>query len=89
MVDEELERIKKLPQLHAFHEDIRKEVKRCLPNYRARVAELDQLDPGDVLLIYMNWRSRLIHPHPRQVNISKELLARRNQGNALLRTINT
>jgi hypothetical protein len=59
--------------LGQLRDDIRTEVARDLPNFRAREAEFAQIDTGEFLPIYMNWRYRHVHPHPRVVMFSAEL----------------
>lgn len=61
-----------------LREDIRTEVLAYLPydkNDSTLDGELKAMDAGKLLSIYMGWRARIIHPHRRKVNISKELLA--------------
>lgn len=61
-----------------LREDIRREVLAHLP-YNKNDSSIDRqlkvIDPGKLLSIYMGWRARMIPPHRREVNVSKELLA--------------
>ncbi len=66
-----------------FLEDARAEVLTGLPHDRnnpALVAELNALPLPQLLLVYLNWRRRLIRPVPRHVHVSQELQARRLTG---------
>ena len=73
--------------LAQLHDDIRIEVARDLPNFRAREAEFAQLDTGELLPIYMNWRYRHVHPHPRTVEFSSELSQRIATNDALYASV--
>jgi len=73
--------------LAQLHDDIRIEVARDLPNFRAREAEFAQLDTGELLPIYMNWRYRHVHPHPRTVELSSELSQRIATNDALYASV--
>jgi hypothetical protein len=44
---------------------------------------LDEQSPSDLLLIYMNWRFRQVHPHRRNVQISDELTTRKRSDDTL------
>jgi hypothetical protein len=70
-------------ELNQLGEDIRAEVRRYLPKFGARREQLLANSPDQLLMIYMNWRSRLIHPHPRAVHISSEISARRKSNDPL------
>ncbi len=72
----ELEDLRHEPLLHQLRNDIRIEVARDLPKFRAREKELSALETGDLLEIYMNWKHRQVHPHPRRVWYSAELSER-------------
>ena len=64
------------PLLAQLRNDIRNEVARDLPKFRAREAEFDAIDTGELLSIYLNWKYRQIHPHRREVVYSNQLLQR-------------
>jgi hypothetical protein len=64
------------PLLAQLRHDIRTEVATHLPKFRAREKELCQIDSGLLLAIYLNWKYRLVHPHPRKVVYSSELAQR-------------
>jgi hypothetical protein len=56
--------------------DLRGEILAHLPydkNNATAIAELSAMRESDLLILFLNWRSRLIHPHPREVYISNEI----------------
>jgi hypothetical protein len=70
--------------LTQLRNDIRTEVTQYLPKFRARESEFSQMDTGEILSIYLNWKYRHILPHPRDVVSSAELSERiRTAGSAL------
>jgi hypothetical protein len=71
------------PLLAKLRGDIRTEVARDLLNFRAREAEFAQIDGGKLLPIYLNWRYRHVHPHPRTVELSSKLSQRVATNDAL------
>jgi hypothetical protein len=71
------------PLLDQLQNDVRSEVARHLPNFRAREAEFGKITSSELLPIYLNWRHRQIHPHPRTVQLSSELSQRIRGGGAL------
>jgi hypothetical protein len=62
--------------LAQLRNDIRTEVARDLLKFRAREAEFDAIDTGELFSIYLNWKHRQIHPHRREVVYSNELSQR-------------
>ena len=57
--------------------DLRNEILRLLPydrNNQTIVCDLEQKRTDDLLIHFLNWINRLIHPHPRNVVFSEELL---------------
>jgi hypothetical protein len=80
----EIDSLKDSPELDRLHNDIRTEVSRDLPHFRAREKELSVMAPDQLLMMYMNWKFRQIHSHPRKVLLSAELLNRKQTGDALL-----
>ena len=79
----ELEDIRHEPLLDQLRDDIRTEVARDLLNFRAREKEFSEIETGELLSIYLNWKYRQIHPHPRTVVCSAELTARIRTDDAL------
>ncbi len=69
----ELENVANDPLLQSFRDNIRTEVARDLHKFRAREKEFSEIEPEELLLIYLNWKYRQIHPHPRTVLYSAEL----------------
>jgi hypothetical protein len=60
-----------------FCDDLRKEMLRLLPydeTDQAVVADLQQKSIGHLLIFFLNWVNRHVHPHPREVLFSEELL---------------
>src|ERR1700751_3562710 len=80
----ELDRLKDCPELDHLYDDIRAEVSRDLLHFRAREGELLAMAPDQLLMMYMNWKFRQIHPHPRKVYLSAELVNRKQLKDALL-----
>ena len=64
------------PLLDQLRNDIRIGIARDLPKFRAREKEFSALETGGLLAIYMNWKHRQVHPHPRTVCYSAELSER-------------
>jgi len=58
-----------------FEEDIREFVLGNLPHDPGCTVELRAKTPQDLLIIYGNWRSRLVSMEPRRVHRSKALIA--------------
>jgi hypothetical protein len=81
---EELKRVAHSPELNRLHADIRFEVARDLHNFRAREKELSAKSADKLLMMYMNWRFRLIHAHPRGIYLSAELCSKRRSNDSLL-----
>jgi hypothetical protein len=79
----ELEDIRHEPLLDQLRDDIRTEVARDLPDFRAREKEFSEIHTGELLSIYLNWKYRQIHPHPRTVVCSAELSERKRTDDAL------
>lgn len=62
-----------------FEKDCRNEILRHLPRDRYDVAATIALTTkrtDDLLITFLNWSSRLVHPHARTVHVSRELSAR-------------
>ncbi len=61
-----------------FDEDIRTEILAYLPYDRTDsncVLALNSLPTSRLLVVFLNWRERLIHPHPRAVHLSNDLIS--------------
>ena len=79
----ELEDVRHEPLLAQLRDDIRTEVARDLPNFSDQEKEFADIDSQNLLLIYMNWRYRQIHPHARTIVYSVELSQRIRTDDAL------
>lgn len=54
-----------------FIDQLRKEMVRVLPTHSTREKNaFAALDVGEQAWRFLNWQSRLVHPHPRQVNVA-------------------
>jgi hypothetical protein len=85
----ESDRIKDCPELDRLYNDVRTEVSRDLLHFRARERELLAMAPDQLLMMFTNWKFRQIHPHPRKVCHSAELLNRKQLKDALLAPFET
>jgi hypothetical protein len=83
----EIDSLKDSPELDRLYDDIRTEVSRDLRHFRAREEQLSAMAPDELLMMYMNWKFRQIHPHPRKVLLSSELLNRKQTNDALLKPV--
>jgi hypothetical protein len=79
----ELEDLRHDPLLTQLRNDIRAEVAQHLPKFRYRESEFSQIDTGEILSIYLSWKYRHVHPHPRDVVCSAELSERIRTDDAL------
>jgi hypothetical protein len=79
----ELENLRHEPLLSQLRDDIRNAIARDLPNFRAREKEFSSIDTCELLSIYLNWKHRQVHPHPRTVVYSAELSERIRANDAL------
>ena len=79
----ELDNIANGPLLQSLRDNIRTEVARDLHRFRAHEKEFSEIESEDLLLIYLNWKYRQIHPHPRTVVYSAELSERIRTNDAL------
>ena len=84
---QKIDSLKDAPELDRLYDDIRTEVSRDLRHYRAREEQLSAMAPDELLMMYMNWKFRQIHPHPRKVLVSTELLNRKQTNDALLKPV--
>ena len=80
----ELDALNDSPEIDRLSDDIRSEVSRDLRYFRAREKELSGMRPDELLMMYMNWKFRQIHAHPRKVLLSAELLKRKQNADPLL-----
>src|ERR1700730_18470613 len=80
---EELNRLKDSPELDRLYDDIRTEVSRDLHKFRVREKELSAITPDQLLMMYINWKFRQIHPRPRKIEVSTELSDRKKSKDAL------
>ena len=84
---QKIDSLKDAPELDRLYDDIRTEVSRDLRHFRAREEQLSAMAPDELLMMYMNWKFRQIHPHPRKVLLSTELLNRKQTNDALLKPV--
>lgn len=83
----ELDALKDSPELDRLYDDIRSEVSRDLRHFRTREKELSGMRPDELLMMYMNWKFRQIHAHPRQVLLSAELLKKKAERRPTARAV--
>lgn len=83
----EIDMLEDSPELYRLYDDIRTEVSRDLRHFRAREEQLSAMAPDELLMMYMNWKFWQIHPHPRKVLLSTELLNRKQTNDALLKPV--
>jgi hypothetical protein len=79
----ELQDLRHEPLLAQLRDDIRTEVAKNLAKFRAREAEFSEIDNGVLLSIYLNWKYRHVHAHPRAIVYSVELSERMQTDEAL------
>jgi hypothetical protein len=81
----EIDSLNDSAELDRLYDDIRTEVSRDLRNFRAREEELSAIATDQLLMMYMNWKFRQIHPHPRKVLLSAEILNRKQSNDPLIK----